>query len=127
MEELPARFVEYMDYPVLGVVSQHPRYTDDRFDPQQPCRYFIRSLPFAKTFSGIDETAIFQLMRTSCNWKRYGPLADEEVVLTDDNGEKHAFHFEAFHNRHATLGLFVYRRAVETKVIVPAASVVAAK
>jgi hypothetical protein len=49
------------------------------------------------------------------------------VVLTDDNGGKHVFHFEAFQNRHETLGLFVYRRAVEKKVIVPAASAVAAK
>ena len=120
------RFVEFMDYPVLGVVSQHPRYTDNRFDPQQPCRYFIRSLPFTKTFSGIDEKVIFQLMRTNCSWKKYGPLADDEVVLADDNGEKHIFHFEAFHNRHDMLGLFVYRRAVEKKVVVPEASVVVA-
>ena len=120
------RFVELMDYPVLGVVSQHPRYTDDRFDPQQPCRYFIRSFPFAKIFSGIDETTIFEIMRTKCSWRKYGPLADDEVVLRDDNGGKHVFHYEAFHNRHDTLGLFVYGRAVEKKVIVPAASVVAA-
>ena len=121
------RFVELMDYPVLGVVSQHPRYTDDRFDPRQPCRYFIRSLPFARTFSGIDETTIFQIMHAKCSWKKYGPLADDEVVLTDDNGGKHVFHFEAFHNRHDALGLFVYSRGVEKKVVVPEASVVGAK
>jgi len=34
------------------------------------------------------------------------------------------FTSRAFHNRHDTLGLFVYRRAVEKKVIVPAANVV---
>ena len=121
------RFVEFMDYPVLGVVSQHPRYTDNRFDPQQPCRYFIRSLPFMTAFSGIDEITIFQVMRTNCSWRKYGPLADDEVVLTDDNGKKHIFNFEAFHNRHDMLGLFVYRRAVEKTVVVPEASVVVAK
>jgi hypothetical protein len=119
------RFVEFMDYPVLGVVSQHPRYTDDRFDPQQPCRYFIRSLPFAESFSGIDETTIFQVMRAKCSWKKYGPLADDEVVLTDDNGGKHVFHFESFHNRHDALSLFVYNRGIEKRVFVPAASAVA--
>jgi hypothetical protein len=49
----------------------------------------------------------------------YGPLADDEVVLADDNGDEHVFHFEAFHNRHDTLGLFVYRRAVAKRVFCP--------
>jgi hypothetical protein len=88
--------------------------------------YFIRSLPFTKTFSGIDEITIFDVMRTNCSWRKYGPLADDEVVLADDNGKKHIFHFEAFHNRQDTLGLFVYRRAVEKKVVVPEARVVVA-
>lgn len=121
------RFVELMDTPVLGVVSQHPRYTDDTFDPQEPCRYFIRSKSFAQKFSAIDELTVFQVMRTKCGWRKYGPLADDEVVLRDDNGVKHVFHFEAFHNRHETLGVFVHRRAMEIKVAVPASRVVVSK
>jgi hypothetical protein len=121
------RFVELRNDPVLGVVSQHPRYTDESFDPQQPCRYFIRSASFAKTFSGVGETTIFQLMRTKCSWRKFGPIADDEVELTDDNGDKHFFRFEAFHNRHETLGVFVHRHAVETKVTVRVPSVIEAK
>ena len=118
------RFVELMDNPVLGVVSQHPRYTDATFDAQDPCRYFIRSRLFKENFSGIDELAAFQVMRTKCGWQKYGPLADDEVVLKDDNGIKHVFHFEAFHNRYETLGLFVHRHVVGKKVNVPVACAV---
>jgi len=121
------RFVELREDPVLGVVSQHPRYTDGSFDPQQPCRYFIRSSLFAKTFSGIDEVTIFELMRTKCNWRKYGPIADDEVLLTDDNGTKHVFGFEAFHNRYETLGIFVHRSAMQRKVSVLLPSAVAAR
>lgn len=119
------RFVELRDEPVLGVVSQHPRYTDGNFDPQQPCRYFIRSALFAKTFSGIDERRIFELMRTKCSWRKYGPIADDEVLLTDDNGAKHLFSFEAFHNRYETLGIFVHRGERQRKVTVLVPSAVA--
>jgi Zn-dependent peptidase ImmA (M78 family) len=119
------RVVELRDEPVLGVVSQHPRYTDRNFDPHQPCRYFIRSALFAKAFSGIDETTIFELMRTKCSWRKYGPIADDEVVLTDDNGAKHVFGFEAFHNRYETLAIFVHRRKMQRKVTVLLPSAVA--
>jgi Zn-dependent peptidase ImmA (M78 family) len=121
------RFVELMEYPVLGVVSQHPRYTDGKFDPAEPCRYFIRSLLFSKMFSEVNEASIFALMRSKCSWKKCGPLADDEVVLTDDNGADHIFRFEMFHNRYEALGLFVYRRAVEKRVVVPGFSSVGVK
>jgi len=118
------RFVEMMDTPVLGIVSQHPHYTDETFDPAEPCRYFVRSKSFAEKFSGVDELTIFQVMRTKCGWRKYGPLADDEVILKDDNGERHLFHFEAFHNRYEMLGVFVHRRAVERSVAVPVPCVV---
>jgi len=119
------RFVELMEIPVLGVVSQHPRYTDENFDPQEPCRYFIRSKSFLERFSGIDEPTIFQLMRVNCGWRKYGPVAEEEVILMDDNGTKHVFHFEAFHNRHEMLAMFVHEHEVAKSATVPAlASVV---
>lgn len=121
------RFVELMDSPVLGVVSQHPHYPDDTFEPQEPCRYFIRSKSFAEKFSRIDELTIFQVMRAKCGWRKYGPLADDEVVLRDENGVKHVFHFEAFHNHHETLGVFVHSHAIESMVAVPASRVVATK
>ena len=118
------RFVELMDRPALGVVSQHPRYTDCTFDPQEPCRYFIRSRSFAQKFSAIDELTVFQVMRTKCSWRKYGPVADDEVVFRDDNGVDHIFHLQAFNNRHETLSLFVHRHEVAKKVVVPSSRAV---
>ena len=121
------RFVELMNEPVLGVVSQHPRYTDEKFDPLQPCRYFIRSASFVQQFANAEETNIFALLRSKCSWRKYGPIADDEVVLTDDDGQRHVFQLDAFHNRHETLALFVHKRPVEKQVVVAASLVIGAK
>jgi len=113
------RLVEFMSIPVLGVVSQHPHYTDSTFDPQEPCRYFIRSKSFAHGFSAIDELTAFKIMRTKCSWRKHGPLADEEVAIKDDNGTDHVFHLQIFNNRYETLSLFVHRCEVAKTVVVP--------
>ena len=113
------RVVELADSPVVGMVSQHPHYTNDTFDPLQPSRYFIRSKSFEDRFSGIDELAVFRLIRSNCSWAKCGPLADDEVVLIDDNGASHVFHFEAFHNRYETLSIFVHSYSTDKRVVVP--------
>jgi len=116
------RYVELMDTPVLGVVSQHPHYTDDTFDPQEPCRYFVRSSSFAEKFSGVDELLIFPLMRSKCSWKKAGPVASDEVVLGDNDGVNHIFDFEAFYNRYEMLSLFVHRHAIGKRIAIVATS-----
>jgi hypothetical protein len=121
------RFVELMAEPALGLVSQHPRYTDEKFDPTDPCRYFIRSATFAEQFSNVEETGSFALLRSKCNWRKYGPIANDEVVLIDDNGERHVFQLDAFHNHHETLAVFVYKRPLSKKVVAVAASEVSTK
>lgn len=121
------RFVELMAEPVLGIVCQHPRYTDEEFDPADPCRYFIRSSSFAQRFSNVEETAAFALLRSKCSWRKYGPIADGEVVLTDDNGVKHIFELDAFHNRHETLVVFAYKRPLAKKAVVLAPTEVSVK
>jgi hypothetical protein len=113
--------------PALGVVSQHPRYTDDNFDPSDPCRYFIRSSAFLQQFSNVGETAAFALLRSKTNWTKYGPIANDEVVLTDDNGDRHIFQLDAFHNHHETLAVFVYKRPLSKKITVLEGSEVPAK
>ncbi|MGO9269268.1 MAG: ImmA/IrrE family metallo-endopeptidase [Terriglobia bacterium] len=110
------RLVETTDIPALGVVSQHPRRTDDNFDPKNPCRYFIRSKQFEERFSAISELEIFALMRRHCSYQRGGPIGSAELVLSDDRGEEHLFHFEAFHIRYETLAVFTYRRPRPTAV-----------
>lgn len=121
------RFVELMVEPALGIVSQHPRYTDEKFDPTDPCRYFIRSSAFAQQFSNVEETNAFALLRSKCSWRKYGPIADDEVMLTDDNGHNHIFQLDAFHNHHETLTVFVYKRPLSKKVAAVAPSEVSAE
>ena len=112
------RFVELMTDPVLGMVSQHPRYTDTNFDPLAPCRYFVRSMSFARRFSRVNEPDAFASASRKSSWSKCGPIADDEVVLNDDEGQGHVFHLEAFHNRYDTLALFTYKRPVLTSVVV---------
>jgi hypothetical protein len=110
------RLIEAADSPALGVVSQHPHYTDQTFDPENPCRYFIRSKTFVERFSAVDEVAIFTLMRRHCTFSRGGPIGSADVAIADDRGEEHLFHFEAFYNRYETLAVFTYLRPRSTFV-----------
>jgi hypothetical protein len=117
------RFVEALDIPALGIVSQHPLYTNENFDPSEPCRYFIRSRLFDQQFSALSERDCFEIVRSNCSWKRRGPLGKDEIILIDDCGEEHLFLFEAFHNGHELLTLITYLRprAVTVPVVDPAA------
>ena len=104
------RLVESLDVPALGIVSQHPHYPDEDFDPVDPCRYFIRSRLFEQQYSGLTERECFKIVRSYCSWRKRGPLGNDEIVLRDDRGEEHVFLFEAFHNGHALLTLITYLR-----------------
>lgn len=117
------RFVEALDIPALGIVSQHPHYTDEKFNPTEPCRYFIRSPLFDQQFSNLSERDCFEIVRSHCSWKRRGPLGKDEIILCDDCGDEHLFLFEAFHNSHELLTLMTYMapRAVSVPVVGPAA------
>ena len=117
------RFVEALAIPALGIVSQHPHYTDDKFDPTDPCRYFIRSRLFEQQFSDLAERDCFEIVRSYCSWKKRGPLGKDEIILCDNRGEEHLFFFEAFHNGHELLTLITYLRprAVSVPFIGPAA------
>lgn len=110
------RLIEAADFPALGAVTQHPRRTDENFDPNHPCRYFIRSRQFEGRFSTISELEIFALMRRHCSYQRGGPIGCADLVLSDDRGEEHLFHFEAFHIKWETLAIFTYFRPRPTAV-----------
>lgn len=115
------RLIECLDNPAAAVVSQHPRYSDDKFNAAKPCRYFIRSRPFAARFEAFTELAVFEKIRSYCKWNKRGPLGGEEVALTDDRGEEHVFAFETFHNSHEALTLITYVRRHEKVHAVAAA------
>ncbi len=105
------RVVEALESPALGIVSQHPHYTDHDFDPLSPCRYFIRSRAFEQRFSCLTEADCFEMLRRYCSWGKRGPLGRKEIVLRDDGGDEHIFLFEAFHNGHQLLTLITYLKA----------------
>ena len=111
------RMVETLEVPALGIVSQHPHYTDEEFDRTAPCRYFIRSRKFEEMFASFTEQDGFDILSSYCSWGKRGPLAKREIVLTDDRGDEHLFSFEPFHNGHELLTLIAYLKP--NKVIVP--------
>ncbi len=112
------RLVEALEVPAVGVVSQHPRYTDDSFDPERPCRYFIRSRRFDEEFSEFSDKDAFEVLKSHCSFRNRGPVGREELVLQNDRRDEHVFLFEAFSNTHETLTLLTYLRPHTTIVSV---------
>jgi len=114
------RFVEDArpDLPLVGIVSRHPHRAGKDFDPENPCKYCIESPAFRTRFSGTDEVKLFSIIKDYASRARGGPLGSAEVLLTDGNGDRHAFHFESFFNRYEALTLGVYLRPADPIVSV---------
>ena len=108
------RFVESAgtELPIVGMITSHPhvsRWPDD-FDPSEPCRHFIRSPAFARFFGRWSEEELFALVAVYCGAQGGGPLGQDELILIDDSGARHRFHFETFFNRYDALTLGRYIR-----------------
>ena len=108
------RFVESAgtELPIVGMITSHPhvsRWSAD-FDPSDPCRHFIRSPAFAQFFGQWSEVELFPHVAAYCGAQGGGPLGQDELILTDDNGARHRFHFETFFNRYDALTLGRYVR-----------------
>jgi len=108
------RFVEAAGTarPIVGMITSHPhvsRWPDD-FDPSEPCRHFIRSPAFARCFGQWSEAELFTHVAAYCGAQGGGPLGEAELILTDDNDDRHRFHFETFFNRYDALTLGRYVR-----------------
>ena len=110
------RFVESagVDRPFVGMISGHPHMSrrSRDFDPSDPCRHFIRSPAFERCFGRVSAVELFAHVASYCGAQRGGPLGQDEVILTDDNGDRHRFHFETFFNRYDALTLGRYLRPV---------------
>jgi hypothetical protein len=108
------RFVEraHANVPMVGLVTVHPHPSrrPEGFDATEPCRYCIESPLFAASFRSVTESHLFSLASTYCGAQRGGFLGEAEVILTDDVGEQHLFHFQTFFNRYDALTLAVWRR-----------------
>lgn len=118
------RFVEEAgaERPMLALVSGHPNAAkrNPDFDPQAPCRYFIRSRPFAERFGGVSEIAAFATVASYCGAQRGGLLGAADAVLLDANGVRHVFRFETFFNGHEALTLAWWLAAAPSQVLMPA-------
>ncbi len=108
------RFVEqaHCGRPIVALVSGHPHPIRRKagFDPKNPCRYCIESPTFRQRFAGLTEINLFAATVAYCGAQRGGSLGRGEVVLSDINGERHAFDFETFFNGHEALTLGVWMR-----------------
>lgn len=104
------------DRPLVGMISGHPHPIKrvKNFDPSSPCRHFIQSPAFRRHFGKILEVQLFRDVSGYCGAQGGGPLGEEELVLIDDNGDRHRFHFETFFNRYDALTLGKYLRPVHS-------------
>ncbi|MCY4239186.1 MAG: hypothetical protein OXC93_12715 [Rhodospirillaceae bacterium] len=104
------------------MISGHPHLTKrgKDFDPTSPCRYFIRSLAFRRHFGKISEAQLFRNVSGYCGAQGGGPLGEGELVLIDDNGNGHRFHFQTFFNRYDALTLGRYLMPVHSVMPVSA-------
>ena len=108
------RYVESadVDRPIVGMITEHPhesRRSKD-FDPSDPCRHFIRSPAFERCFGRVSEADLFTHVTAYCGAQGGGPLGEAELVLIDDNRDRHRFYFETFFNRYDALTLGRYVR-----------------
>ena len=72
--------------------------------------------PLEKTL----EAGLFAAIAGYCGAQRGGPLGEDVLLLTDDNGDRHRFYFETFFNRYDALTLGKYLRPVHRVMSVSA-------
>lgn len=108
------RMVEALDVPALGLVGPPPweSVTSDG----DPCRYFIRSAKFVEQFANVTEQYVCSVIRYCSTYRSGGPIADDDVLLLDDRGQKHVFHLESFYNRYEVLTLLIYKELLPAKI-----------
>ena len=109
----------HKDEPIFGIVSGHPKYPADDFDPSSPCRYFVESPAFRDRFGVVTEVQAFRALQGYASRARGGPLGEDDVVFTGRDGERHRFHMETFFNGYEALTLGTHLGPVRLQVVVP--------
>ena len=106
------RFAEqaHADRPIVALVTGHPHPAKRKadFNAAEPCRYCVQSPAFVQRFGTTTEIALFDVITRYSGSQRGGKLGQDDVVLTDANGETHLFRFETFFNGHEALSLGVW-------------------
>ena len=107
------RFVESAgtDTPLVGLITchPHPRFRPKDHDMENPCRYVVLSAAFRSRFGKVTDRELFEAIVGYCGPQSGGPLGAAELILRDDNGVEHRFHFETLFNQYDALTLGVYR------------------
>jgi hypothetical protein len=110
------RFVEQAEAqrPMVALVTGHPHSTRRKadFDPTNPCRYCVQSPLFRANFGRLTDVDLFGIVSGYSGAQRAGPLGEAEVLLVNDEGQRHLFHFETFFNGYEALTLGVWQKAV---------------
>lgn len=98
------------DVPIIAVISSHPHQLRGGVasDTKSPCKHVIPSRAFSQKFSNVSGRDLFRTIVRYCGAQRGGPLGEAEVMLEDDNGERHIFQFETFYNGYEALTLGVH-------------------
>jgi hypothetical protein len=97
-------------------ISFHPHRLPADFDAEKPFRYFVGSRTFQQRFANVSEVDVFNHVRSYCANRRGGQLGASDLLLSDDNGLRHLFHFETFFNQYEALTLGIYKRA-HTRIV----------
>jgi len=63
-----------------------------------------------RCFGQWSEAELFTHVAAYCGAQGGGPLGEAELILTDDNDDRHRFHFETFFNQYDALTLGRYVR-----------------
>jgi hypothetical protein len=111
------RYIEQSQEPLVGAISVHPYRLPYDFNLESPFHYYIRSRKFSEQFSEVRETDLFREIHQYCSDRRGGILGSAEIILQDNIGERHVFHFETFFNQYDALTLGVYKK--QYSIIIP--------
>lgn len=106
------------DLAMVGAIGCHPHREPTDLSRVQPLRHVMHSQAFRNMFSMISDTEIYSAIKGYCKNRAGGPLGQRELLLEDDNGEEHLFHFETFYNTHDALTLGVHVEQRNTQIYV---------
>ena len=101
------RFVEAAggDRPIVGMITGHPHVSrrSEDFNPSGPCRHFSRSPGCERCVGRESEAKQFAAVADYCGVQGGGPLEEDELFLSNDNGDRHQFQRETLFNRYGAL------------------------
>jgi hypothetical protein len=94
---------------LVGIITKHPSLFTTN-NTVQTCKHCVESPIFKKTFSKVSEKELYTHITGYCSKRTGGFLGESEIILRDDNGDDHQFHFESFSNTYEVLTIGEYQK-----------------